>query len=183
MRKVLHLTLKIYTMKKLLLFLLLPFLSLAQININKVCDFTQEEAKSYVDEIVSLAKEPFRFYKIAKGIKSEVFIYVPSNISDATIGTGPHDYMNYETIEVVYRVHMEGKNDNLKIPGVKRYLMERAYGKFLNLFPFWQKYYVLDATIENYKEDQKREFKKGQMLMKFSDNNKGYWLITTFYCP
>ena len=43
-------------MKKLLLFILLPFLGFAQINIDKVCSFTQEEARNYADEIVYINK-------------------------------------------------------------------------------------------------------------------------------
>lgn len=170
-------------MKKLLLFILLPFLGFAQINIDKVCSFTQEEARNYADEIVSLSKEKFRFYKTDQGRESETFVYVPANLTDTEIGKGPQDYMDHQTIEVVYSIYMAGKNDDLKIPGVKTYRLERSHGQFLNLFPFWQKYYVPEATAENYKDYRMREMRKGRMLMKFIDNDGGNWFITPFYCP
>lgn len=169
-------------MKKLLLFLLLPLLSIAQINIDRVCNYTKDEAKAYGDEIISLSTVKFRFYKIVQQRESEIFVYVPSHLTDAEIGTGSQDYMNYETIEVVYSIYMDGKNEDLKSDGFKTYRLERAHGQFLNLFPFWQKYYVPDATAQNYKEYQKKEFRKGRLFMKFVDNDEGNWYITPFYC-
>lgn len=169
-------------MKKLLLFLLFPLLSFAQINIDGVCSYTKKEAKAYGDEIISLAPQKFRFYKIVQQRESEIFVYVPVNLTDEQIGAGPQDYTSYETIEIIFSIYMDGKNEDLKIDGVKTYRLERAHGQFLNLFPFWQKYYVPDATSQNYKEYQKKEFRKGRLFMKFVDNDEGNWYITPFYC-
>ena len=168
-------------MKKLLFFLLLPFVAAAQFNADKLCDFTIDGARTYADEIVSLSKDKFRFYKIEDDRESVKFIYVPSSLSDKNL-TGPHDYMDYETVEVLYDVYMAGKNDDLKNPGVKTYRLSRAHGQFLNIFPFWQKYYVPEATIENYKDYRMRELKKGQMLIKFQDLENGNWYIDNIFC-
>ncbi|QFG53654.1 hypothetical protein [Chryseobacterium sp.] len=168
-------------MKKLLLFLLFPFLAFTQINIDKTCALSQNEARKYADEVVALSKDKFRFFTIENRQDTDHYIYVPAQVTDADIGTG-HNYMNFETVEVVYKTFMDGKNADLKIPGVKTYRMERVHGQFLNIFPFWQKYYVPEATTENYKDYQMRELRKGQMLVKFVNLDEGYWYIDNVFC-
>ncbi|WP_312078386.1 hypothetical protein [Chryseobacterium sp.] len=174
-------------MKKLLLFfVLLSTFCFGQIESIQVCNMTETQAKAYSDELSNMAKDNFRFYGIEKGYENTLyFMYVPTNISADVIEREKPSITgnSYEKIEIVFESFMAGKNDDLRIAGEKRYRMQRAHGQFLNILPFWKKYYNTDTTVENYKDYAMREFRKDNLLMKLQDADDGFWYIQTFYCP
>lgn len=165
---------------KTLILLLFSALSFAQINLDNVCKFTENEAKQYADDIANNASTQYRLYKIDQTINNATYIYIPSNVSADDVQK--YGYDHYNPIEVSYHVIMEGQNKDLNIDGVKKYRLERAYGQFLNLFQFWKKNYVPEISTENRKDYRMKEVHRGSLFMKFIDDGDGYWFIMPFYC-
>lgn len=170
-------------MKTLLFFLLLPILSLAQFDINKVCSFNENEARSYADKIAELSKDKFRYYGLIKEKNGEQFTYVPKGVTNEQIKNAENGYESFENIEVIFTTYMNGANADLRIEGTKTYKFERAHGHFLNLFTFWKTYYAPNITTDNYNDYLNKEYRKDNLLMKFIDFGEGYWYITAFSCP
>lgn len=166
-------------MKKLI-FLLLSNLAFCQINIDNVCKLTLQESKDFSAEIIKNANKPYKFFKTVETLNAIDYIYIPEEISESD--ANKYGYDRYNPIDILFQPYMEGQNKDLQITGEKRFRFQQVDGQFLNLFNFWKKYYKPDVTLENYKEIDKKEFKKGGMLMKFVDNGDGDWYITTFYC-
>lgn len=166
-------------MKKLI-FLLLSNLAFAQINIDNVCKLTLQESNAFSAEIIKNASKPYKFFKTVEMLNAIDYIYIPEDVAEAD--ANKYGYDKYSPIDISFQPYMYGQNKDLQIPGEKRYRFQQVDGQFLNLFNFWKKYYRPDITLDNYKEFDKKEFRKGGMLMKFVDNGDGDWYITTFYC-
>lgn len=171
-------------MKKItLLFTLFSIFAFSQIDVNKVCAFNENEAKFYASEIATLSKKELRLYKTFKKDKTESFIYIPKNITDEQIKNKTVNLDDLDTIEVNFDIFMKNQNLDLNQNGQKTYKLNFVYGHFLNLFKFWQKYYSPNITLENYKDFKNLEYRKENFLIKFIENEDGFWFIRPIWCP
>ncbi|HUH25244.1 MAG TPA: hypothetical protein VLY87_01330 [Flavobacterium sp.] len=89
---------------------------------------------------------------------------------------------------VSFEKYFEGQNKALEIEGVKKYRFHRVVFNYLDLFPYWQKYFSTEATPEKTIEDFKlREsrYKNNEVhwLYKFKEVSNGSkrWELNKFY--
>jgi len=133
---------------------------------------TEKEAVDLTASIVDLAKKPLRFHS-AREHENKYFVvqYIPTNVTDENWKSNRDEYSS-EAVVFKFRISNKGENKNLEIPGVKTYVFNDVYGKYLNLFPFWQKYF--DATSDLEKLSTESFTQKNKYT--FSGNN-GSWII------
>ena len=91
-------------------------------------------------------------------------------------------------LKVVFEKFMEGENEALEIKGVKKYRFYGVTYNYLDLFPFWQKYFSPNATKEsvlnNYSQQQSELKTNGNWwLYKFQNDgsNPKIWTLRKFY--
>ncbi|MDN3672633.1 hypothetical protein QWY99_06140 [Flavobacterium branchiarum] len=150
-------------MKKLLHLLLLLFclISKAQ-NIDLLkkankCDFNF--ARTLSDDIISTAKTKYIFLtsKQSNYLQLVTFVYVKEGITETekkgieaylAIYTGRYELQLDNCITVHFKVNHLGANPDLEIEGTKEYVFDFVKGKFLDLYPFYQKNIEPTATTE-----------------------------------
>jgi hypothetical protein len=72
----------------------------------------------------------------------------------------------------------------LEIPGTKTYAFNEAEGKYLDLFPWWQKRFYPESTEQTVLEDYElRNIGSGKLnqLIKFERYGDDSWHIFEFY--
>ena len=73
-----------------------------------------------------------------------------------------------------------GENKNLEIKGIKTYKFKEFTGKYLQLFPIWQKYFRQDADANNTMKDSKLQKlidRSKNINYSFQEDNEGWILI------
>lgn len=82
-----------------------------------------------------------------------------------------------ENIFITYDVYMDGKNEALEIPGVKKFDLKSISGKFLTVFPVWKKF--IDNSAEAEPLSQKKSTQKDVKNKTWSLNDYGsnIWVI------
>lgn len=155
-------------MKKLLLTIALIFTSLLcksqnipfLLQANK-CDLNF--ARTFSDEIVSLAKEKYVYYDSAESqyLSDHVLVYVKEGLTDSErksteayflrykTGNAHYQYEDNNCLAITFKINYVGANKDLEIKGVKEYSFDSVKGKFLDLFSFYQKNVQPTATTEN----------------------------------
>ncbi len=168
-------------MKKLLLFLLLPALFFSQnlellqkIN-NSDSLFTRE-----------LAEKIFEGYKILPERKIDkkrfrvYYTLMPKNASDKDIADYMEGFSCNHCVSVTFDIRSKGANPDLNIEGVKYFIFKEAKGKFLDIFPFWQKEIQPDATPDKTYETRPvyiYKNKEQDVWLNFSRTDSGTWIL------
>lgn len=152
-------------MKKLLLLLTLFvsfFIQAQNIELLHQADKCNLEfARKFSDEIVSGAKTKFVYFDTAesKYLRTTTFIYIKEGLSDVEKKsveayiyryktTGRYNFANENCMSIDFKYNDVGANPDLEISGVKEYAFDVVKGKFLDLFPFYQKNIEPTATTE-----------------------------------
>ena len=125
--------------KLLSLFLVLTFTCSAQ-TFNFVSD-NAKDMRTIADSIVSNAKRTYKFSSEMQIKNSYVTRIRYVNLADTT-----------DKLTVFYSKMMKGANSALEIIGTPEYSFHTAYGKFLDLFPFWKKF--IDCKVDLAKASQ-----------------------------
>lgn len=152
-------------MKKLLLLtsLIICFFSRGQntelLHQANKCDL--EFARKFSDDIVLGMKTKFVYLDsaISKYSSSHTFIYIKEGLSESEKKsveayvyryktTGKYPFENENCLTVVFKIKNIDANPDLEIAGVKEYSFDVVKGKFLDLFPFYQKNIEPTATTE-----------------------------------
>lgn len=108
------------------LFLVLTFACNAQ-----TLKFISDNAKDMriiADSIALNAKRTYKFNSETAIDKSYITRIRYINVADST-----------DKLTVFYRKRMKGYNKALEIEGTPEYIFSRAFGKYLDLFPFWKR--------------------------------------------
>ena len=170
-------------MKKILFFLLLSVFGFGQ-NPEKLCNLNFDEAKAIANDIGLMTNSRVMDIADREQFNKTLFEIVPNAFSDS-------DYAKYKNGEIncegCFKVHfsyiMKGENKDLEIKGVKTYKFDEYTAKFLNVLPFWQKYFRPDVNQENYNTFDNREFRiNHQLYAMLYDKRNGIWNLKMFRC-
>lgn len=142
-------------------------------------------------EIADMTRNKFKIAKKDETESELVITLVKSDLSNEDVkkaleGTYPNPDVVFD---VVFEKFMEGQNKALEIKGVKKYKFYGVIYNYLDLFPFWQKYFAPDATKELTLTDlklQRSQYKESGnwWLYKFQMDdarNPKIWKIIKFY--
>ena len=113
--------------KMLSLFLVLTITCSAQ-TVKFITD-NLKDARQTADSIALNAKRTYRFSSEGKIKDSYIYRFRYVNVSDTT-----------DILPVYFHISMKGANSALEITGTPEYSFHTAFGKFLDLFPFWKKF-------------------------------------------
>lgn len=144
------------------------------------------------DSITSSSKRRFKFvgYKITDKPESKLTF---SYISDEKVDNNknedlirmytklklmdPVQKVEYIGMRVVFDIYMKGSNEDLEIKGTPQYTFHNVEGKFLDLFPFWQKFIKADAKatdLSNVGRDDLQLNDTDVNKLNFSFQKRGY---------
>lgn len=117
-----------------ILFLFIAIICNAQF---KFTSNNENDMRTISDSIVSNSKIDYKFH--SKTMVEETYLtkLVYVNVSDST-----------DKMVFFYKKTMKGKNNALEIIGTPEYEFRMVIGKFISLFPFWNKYIDNKATKE-----------------------------------
>ena len=171
-------------MKKVLLFLLLSGFSFGQ-NIEKLCNLNFEQSKEIADEIGVITDSRIKDIADREQYRAVLFEMVPNSFSE-------EDYKKYKNgdlqcdgcFKVIFSYIMKGQNKDLEIKGIKTYSFSEYTSKFLNVLPFWQKYFRPDVNQDNYTDVNNREYRGAnkQLAAMLYDQHNGRWQIKKTRC-
>ncbi|WP_291122754.1 hypothetical protein [Flavobacterium sp. UBA6046] len=152
-------------MKNLLLLILLLFGFFIQAqNIELLhqankCDLTF--ARTFSDEIAFGAKTKFLYLDTAVSANGSTcsFVYIKEGLSDVEKKSveayvyryktsGRYSFIDENCLCVDFKINKVGANPDLEIKGTEEYDFDVVKGKFLDLFPFYQKEIEPTATTE-----------------------------------
>lgn len=118
---------------------------------------TIDQAEKLAKDIASYSKNKMRLYKQKdfsdRGIY--VFKFVPADLTDDQVSE--MDNIDKEFIQVRFLYFNVGENKDLEIKGKKTFKLSEVQTKYLNLFPYWQKYFKPEANLERTIEDHKSQ--------------------------
>lgn len=151
--------------KKNILTFLIIFITITLNAQVKFISNDKEDMRRLSDSIAINSKRNYIFYK-----------EIPINKYNYTIS-----YMNAtdnnDKLDVKIHIHYVGANADLEIEGTPQYKFERVDGKYLDLFPFWNKF--IDKV-----EDPEALVKKGHTyitkddeVLLFSRNSTGWYIL------
>lgn len=143
-------------MKKLILLIALFFSLLVQSqNIELLKQANKSDltfTKIIADEIVSGAKTKFVYLDTAesKYLRTTTLIYIKEGLSEVEKKsveayiyryktTGRYEFRNDNCMSIDFKYTDVGGNPDLEIIGKREYAFDAVQGKFLDLFPFYQK--------------------------------------------
>jgi len=140
-------------MKKLLLIisLLLAITKLfAQNNpVYQLIGKTPEQVRVIADRVMSLTKTEYEFSHISERSSR------PSYYALVYREKGEEDWKKQFYVE--FRKYMIGEDKNLDIIGEPIYFLFEVRGKFLDIFPIWQRYFspnsVQEETVRKWREE------------------------------
>jgi len=112
--------------KLLSLFLVLAFTCSAQ-TVKFITD-NLKDVRQTADSIALNAKRTYKFS--SEGLVKDTYIYRLRyvNVTDST-----------DRMAVFFNMRMKGSNQALELTGTPEYTFNKAFGKFLDLFPFWKR--------------------------------------------
>lgn len=171
-------------MKKLLLLLslLLSFIIQAQDAklIQQLRSSDYEQAKEFANQVAT-GRTDWELIKEVNSDKALTFIYIEASLSKdkkEAIKTGKLLINNLNTITVKFTVFYEGENKNLEQTGIRKYSFYYASGKYLDLFPLWQKVFNDKADLNlTPKEFKMQESRVDKYFYKFRETKAPQWLI------
>ncbi|MCX6281496.1 MAG: hypothetical protein NTU51_06010 [Bacteroidetes bacterium] len=134
----------------LLTIMTLSFLGNAQDYTWFICK-TEKEIRNLSDSIALNAKRDFKFDTMQfSHLETTAFIVTYSDTKDT---------IEHTKLNVAFVKYMKGENKDLEIPGVPEYRFTSVRGRYLDLFPFWQKFINPKANMQNISEKKFDEIK------------------------
>lgn len=180
-------TLQKNTMKKLLLFLLLPLLSFSQdmSYAESLNNLSWKQTKEVADDIVSTFTVPMKYYaKYTNYENNEVLMYYPTDLPERTIKEDAEEPYCKLCTQFVFEKFFKGANRDLEIEGTETYNFYYTSAKYLDLFPWWEKHFAKGVLKENLidKEHEKRyvEDRAKRINIRFVKNTD-VWEIRNLY--
>ncbi|MGV1019315.1 hypothetical protein ACTS9V_06685 [Empedobacter falsenii] len=177
-------------MKKLLL-ILITFLSINSFAqdkayIEKIRNLkSQDEAIKVGWDIVSLMREKFVLNKKTDEDENGLtLIFLKANTVDSLRKINPQkmEFPPEDVIKIYFTKEVEGGNIYLETKGTLYYNFYGVSYKYLDLFPFWQKYFRSDASIETTVNEAKNFELREYRCKEIDDfcgyrfeSNKDYW--------
>lgn len=177
-------------MKKLLL-ILITFLSVNSFAqdkeyIEKIRNLQSKEETIKVGwDIVSLMREKFVLKnnpeESEKGI---TLIFLKANTVDSLRKNSPEkmEFLPEDVIKIFFTKEVKGGNVYLETKGTSYYSFYGVSYKYLDLFPFWKKYFRSDASIESTVNEAKNFEEREYRCKEIDDfcgyrfeSNKSYW--------
>lgn len=115
--------------------------------------------KTLADGIVSGAKEKYIYFQTKESnyLHLITYVYIKEGLTDIEKKsieaylyqyTGRYELQLENALCVHFKVNELGVNPDLEIKGVKEYAFDSVKGKYLDLFPFYQKEIEPTATTE-----------------------------------
>lgn len=178
-------------MKKLiLLFSLLATLTINAQDVEymrKIRNLDENGVIETAKEISALTRGDFVLVDTKEYEKGYLVRFVKEGVSydknTGTYGLSLDDYF-----DVVYEKFYEGQNKALEIEGIKKFRFSVVVYNYLDLFPYWQKYFAPSATTETTIKSidlQRSEYKNdgNHWLYKFQEIAYGdkRWRLNKFY--
>ena len=113
-------------------------------DVSKYNFFQKEEALQFAKECAALSKTKWVFLKDKEITDPNYYIVTFVNPLDET-----------ETMKFKFIKRYLNSNEDLEIKGDPSYRFEEVYGKYLDLFPAWEKFFrpgvPLEGTLKEYK--------------------------------
>jgi hypothetical protein len=144
-----------------------------------------DQAKSFANEIAASSRSKWIPLYDKENDKSIAIWYVDASLNPEQINkikTGKSLCETGECLKVSFITFYEGENKNLEIRGTKKYKFNTVVMKYLDIFPIWQKYFQPSADVNTLPNVYKlQNYKQGNLLYKFKEENTPYWSLTKFY--
>ncbi len=178
-------------MKKIILLfsLLFSFTFYAQ-NVeymNKIRNLDENGAIEVAKEIASLSRGDFDVVLAKETQTGFKVIIARKGINQQEAANSPENFPD-DVFVVYYTSFVEGENKALEIEGTKKYSLTRVVFNYLDLFPYWQKYFSTDATPEKTIADlnlRECRYRNNDIhwLYKFKEYSNGSkrWELNKFY--
>lgn len=178
-------------MKRLLLLLLalVSFVGFAQDveYMKKIRSLDEQGAIDVATEISSMTRGDFEL-DLSKETKQGYFVrFLTKGIDKDVVLASPEKYPD-DIFKVSFMKFKQGENKALEIEGTTVYRLNTVEFNYLDLFPYWQKYFApnatLEGTIEDYKSQESRyQAENVHWLYKFKPNTLGSkrWNLVEFY--
>lgn len=183
-------------MKKLLLLIALLFGLMVQAQnielLHQANKCNLEFARNLSDEIAYGAKTKFVYLDTAVSANAYTcsFIYVKEGISEVERKSveayvyryktsGRYSFENENCLSVDFKINEVGANSDLEIKGAREYAFDVVKGKFLDLFPFYQKEIEPASTTEKTTTTGIYSVRKDKdkYWYNFIRTNEGYWYL------
>lgn len=148
----------------------------------KINSIDLDDLKPTATEIIGSLRgewEPASFYEDTEASTLTVLFYSADIATDAR----EKDLKEWQQLcqlcsRLVFRTYYEGANSDLEIQGTKKYKFYKITGKYLDLFPWWEKHFAPGSTPESLveKNDGKRYIDKNGINIRFVED-QGDWVI------
>lgn len=172
-------------MKKLILFIALLIVSFVQaqdyaylIYLNKIA--TNKEAIKIAEDIASIQTKKVRLLSAQEFTEDRQLLvrFVPEEMTNEQYDA-LDQYEQSDFLTVTFRIDYLGENKDLERQGVKTYKLKHLKGTYLQIFPFWKKYYYpeaeLEPTLTDYKKQKFIDFPKKLDFYIQEDNDR--WIL------
>lgn len=148
---------------------------------------SNESAKEFSDQIISNSKTKFEFLRIDETTNQpENFhevVYIPVDAADKEKKSKPFVKCD-ECIKVSFFVFKGGENKELEKTTTRALRFNEVTGKYLDLFPVWQKFFKPSADLKETVDD----FKSQQLKIKdakidyrfYKRDNENNWYIHNY---
>lgn len=165
--------------------------------IKYIRNLSKEGTEDVVKEMLSLMREDYgiltsKLYTRGNDTEGAVLTYFIMKKSDidkfVLEGKDLSKLASSALFTIDFKRWFEGENKALEITGIEKYSFGKVTFNYLDLFPYWKKRFVLNATEENVVNDYRlQEFRIKNStihwLYKFNPNrdNKRIWTLKIFY--
>lgn len=153
----------------------------------KIRSLDEQGAIDVATEIASMTRGEFEF-DVSKDTKGGRFVrFVRKGVDKDVVLASSEKYPD-DVFSVSFVKFVKGENKALEIEGTTMYRLNAVEFNYLDLFPYWQKYFspnaTIEATIEDYRLQESR-YKTTDVhwFYKFKPiyNGAKRWVITSFY--
>jgi len=177
-------------MKKILLFTALLFGALVQAQdfefLKKAYRSDITFTREFADAVAVNFRGDYYYLDARESKRGDVYsiIYIPKLASEETLKRirQSQDYAFSgeckECLQIHFKVFIEGGNADFEIAGTKKYMFNIFKGKFLDLFPFWQKYIDPKAIAEVISEKGYGSMRNDQnkVIFNFRTDSAGWYI-------
>lgn len=179
--------------KTLLLLLFISSISFAQVNGRKptteyiykieksLLNLDTIQSKLLATNMAKLFRNDYRFFKlkITPKLNNYRYYFIPSNLTaQQKIHLKEFGTLD-EVLKIDFGYYMDGANEDLETPGVLKLKFKHVEGRFLDVFPIWEKYFLNGTTkarVLDY-DDRALRVNKYWVDIRKIDNSK-FWGIT-----
>lgn len=146
---------------------------------NRMSNFNEQSAKEFADKIAQTAKTNYEYYKQKSRPKhnSLAFYYLKSNLTAEQLQDIKDFGCNQNCFKVYFDVYYKGANEDLEIKGTKKIIFSNVSGKFLDLFPTWNREFIQSSTKEGILDYKKKTIYNGNIAVARFQKMQGIWII------